>query len=71
MHPGYGFLSENSVFQKLLHDSKVKFIGPPTPAIEAMGDKIESKKVATAAKVNIIPGFIGEVEGDEQILKIA
>ena len=62
VHPGYGFLSENSRFQKLLFDNKVKFIGPPTKAIEAMGDKIESKKVALAAGVNTIPGFLGEVD---------
>ena len=46
VHPGYGFLSENSRFQKLLHENHVKFLGPPTRAIEAMGDKIESKKLA-------------------------
>ena len=67
VHPGYGFLSENSRFQKLLHDNKIKFIGPPTRAIEAMGDKIESKKLAKEANVNTVPGFLGEVEGDDQI----
>jgi len=64
VHPGYGFLSENSNFQKLLFDNKIKFIGPPTRAIQAMGDKIESKKLAKEAKVSTIPGFLGEVEGD-------
>lgn len=71
VHPGYGFLSENSKFQKLLQENKVKFIGPPTRAIEAMGDKIESKKLARDAKVCTIPGYLGEVNGDDQILKIA
>jgi propionyl-CoA carboxylase alpha chain len=65
VHPGYGFLSENSVFQKYLFDNKVKFIGPPTRAIQAMGDKIESKKLAKQANVSTVPGFVGEVEGDE------
>jgi len=46
----------------------VKFIGPPQGAIIAMGDKIESKKLAKAAKVNTVPGYLGEVEGDKQIL---
>lgn len=46
VHPGYGFLSENSNFQKLLTDNKIKFIGPNTRAMEAMGYKIESKKLA-------------------------
>lgn len=71
VHPGYGFLSENSRFQKLLFDNKVKFIGPPTRAIEAMGDKIESKKLAREAKVNTVPGFLGEVNSDEEVLKIS
>lgn len=71
VHPGYGFLSENSLFQKLLQKYNVKFIGPGTRAIEAMGDKIESKKLARDAKVNTVPGFLGEVEKDEEILKIS
>ena len=71
VHPGYGFLSENSKFQKLLQENKVKFIGPPTRAIEAMGDKIESKKLARDAKVCTIPGYLGEVNGDAEVLKIA
>lgn len=71
MHPGYGFLSENSRFQKLLQDNKVKFIGPSTHSIEAMGDKIESKKLAREAKVNTIPGFLGEVNSNEEVIKIS
>jgi propionyl-CoA carboxylase alpha chain len=71
VHPGYGFLSENSRFQKLLFDNHVKFLGPPTRAIEAMGDKIESKKLAREAKVNTVPGFLGEVNGDDEVLKIS
>ena len=71
VHPGYGFLSENSKFQKLLQDSNVKFLGPPTRAIEAMGDKIESKKLAREANVSTVPGFLGEVNSDAEVLKIA
>jgi propionyl-CoA carboxylase alpha chain len=55
----------------MLKDNGVTFIGPPTGAIEAMGDKIESKKLAKNAKVNTVPGFLGEVERDEEILKIS
>ena len=71
VHHGYGFLSENSKFQYLLQENKVKFIGPPTKAILAMGDKIESKKLATQAGVCTVPGFLGEVKGNEEILKIS
>ena len=64
IHPGYGFLSENSRFQNLLQANNVKFIGPGTRSIDAMGDKIESKKLAREAGVNTVPGFLGEVEED-------
>uniref|UniRef100_A0A673GGE8 Propionyl-CoA carboxylase alpha chain, mitochondrial n=1 Tax=Sinocyclocheilus rhinocerous TaxID=307959 RepID=A0A673GGE8_9TELE len=59
VHPGYGFLSENKEFAKRLEAEGVTFIGPDTHAIQAMGDKIESKLIAKAAKVNTIPGFDG------------
>ena len=55
----------------MLTQNGIKFIGPPTGAIEAMGDKIESKRLAREAKVNTVPGFLGEVEEDEEILKIS
>ena len=71
VHPGYGFLSENSRFQKLLHANGITFIGPGTEAIEAMGDKIESKKLALNAKVSTVPGYVGEVETDEEIIRIS
>ena len=71
VHPGYGFLSEHSVFQKYLQDNGVKFIGPPTKAIQAMGDKIESKRLAKESKVNTVPGFLGEVNTEEEVRKIA
>lgn len=72
VHPGYGFLSENSKFMDLLDQNKIKFIGPKKKAILEMGDKINSKKLAGAAGVNLIPGYIGEVgDSREEILKIA
>uniref|UniRef100_A0A674N1F7 Propionyl-CoA carboxylase alpha chain, mitochondrial n=1 Tax=Takifugu rubripes TaxID=31033 RepID=A0A674N1F7_TAKRU len=71
VHPGYGFLSENKVFAKRLAAEGVMFIGPDTHAIHAMGDKIESKLIAKAAKVNTIPGFDGVVKTAEDAVKIA
>ncbi|XP_034040864.1 propionyl-CoA carboxylase alpha chain, mitochondrial [Thalassophryne amazonica] len=71
VHPGYGFLSENKDFAKKLAAEGVTFIGPDTHAIQAMGDKIESKLIAKAAKVNTIPGFDGVVETAEDAVKIA
>lgn len=54
-----------------MFDNKVKFLGPPTRAIEAMGDKIESKKLAREAKVSTVPGFLGEVNSNDEVLKIS
>uniref|UniRef100_A0A6Q2Y1X4 Propionyl-CoA carboxylase alpha chain, mitochondrial n=1 Tax=Esox lucius TaxID=8010 RepID=A0A6Q2Y1X4_ESOLU len=71
VHPGYGFLSENKEFAKRLAAEDVVFVGPDTHAIHAMGDKIESKLLAKAAKVNVIPGFDGVVENVEDAVKIA
>uniref|UniRef100_A0A8C4V8L2 Propionyl-CoA carboxylase alpha chain, mitochondrial n=1 Tax=Falco tinnunculus TaxID=100819 RepID=A0A8C4V8L2_FALTI len=62
VHPGYGFLSENKEFARRLASEGVTFIGPDTHAIQAMGDKIESKLLAKNAKVNTIPGFDGVVK---------
>ncbi|XP_020493927.1 propionyl-CoA carboxylase alpha chain, mitochondrial [Labrus bergylta] len=71
VHPGYGFLSENKEFAKRLAADGVAFIGPDTHAIQAMGDKIESKLIAKAAKVNTIPGYDGVVKTAEEAVKIA
>ncbi|XP_028401675.1 propionyl-CoA carboxylase alpha chain, mitochondrial-like [Dendronephthya gigantea] len=71
VHPGYGFLSENTNFVKLLEDNDVVFIGPNSYSMQAMGDKIESKIVAKKANVNIIPGFDGVVKDDEEAIKHA
>ena len=61
VHPGYGFLSENRDFAKRLEEISVKFIGPGSYAIESMGDKIISKKIAQEAGVSTVPGYLGEV----------
>jgi len=71
VHPGYGFLSENAKFAHALKDAGIVFIGPNPKAIEAMGDKIESKKFANAAKVNTVPGYLGEIHDPKEAVKIA
>jgi propionyl-CoA carboxylase alpha chain len=71
VHPGYGFLSENSSFCEALAQKDIAFIGPKTRAIEAMGDKITSKKLADKAKVNTIPGYTDVVKDAKQAVKIA
>jgi propionyl-CoA carboxylase alpha chain len=71
VHPGYGFLSERTSFAQLLADNGIAFIGPPPNAIAAMGDKIESKKLAKAAGVNVVPGYLGEIADTEEAVKIA
>jgi propionyl-CoA carboxylase alpha chain len=71
VHPGYGFLSERAAFAKALADEGVVFIGPNPRAIEAMGDKIESKKFANAAKVSTVPGFLGVIESPAHAAEIA
>ena len=71
VHPGYGFLSENAAFCEALQAAGVTFIGPPVRAIAAMGDKIESKKLASAAKVNTVPGHIGVIADADEAVGIA
>jgi propionyl-CoA carboxylase alpha chain len=71
VHPGYGFLSERTSFAQSLADNGIAFIGPPIGAIAAMGDKIESKKLAKAAGVNVVPGFVGEIESTDHAVQIA
>ncbi len=71
VHPGYGFLSENTVFVAELEKAGVTFIGPNSKAIEGMGDKLASKRLATKAKVNGIPGFDGVVENAEHCVQLA
>ncbi|WP_086619798.1 acetyl-CoA carboxylase biotin carboxylase subunit [Erythrobacter tepidarius] len=71
VHPGYGFLSERTAFAEALAKENIAFIGPPVGAIAAMGDKIESKKLAKEAGVNVVPGFVGEIEDTEHAVRIA
>jgi propionyl-CoA carboxylase alpha chain len=71
VHPGYGFLSENAAFAAELEKEGVAFIGPPVKAIEAMGDKITSKKIAAGAGVSTVPGHMGLIEDVEEAAKIS
>jgi len=71
VHPGYGFLSENRRFAEALAAAGVAFIGPPASAIEAMGDKIASKKLAAAADVSTVPGYMGLIGDAEEAVTIA
>ncbi|WP_149140473.1 acetyl-CoA carboxylase biotin carboxylase subunit [Gemmobacter caeruleus] len=71
VHPGYGFLSENMNFAAALEKEGVVFVGPPSPAIEAMGDKITSKKIAMEAGVNTVPGYMGLIADADEAVKIS
>ncbi len=71
IHPGYGFLSERESFARACAEAGIAFVGPPPKAIAAMGDKIESKKLAKAAGVNVVPGFLGEIADTDEAVRIA
>jgi len=71
VHPGYGFLSENAKFAEALEAEGVAFVGPPKGAIEAMGDKITSKKIAQEAGVSTVPGVMGLIEDADEAVKIS
>ncbi|MEO1314315.1 MAG: biotin carboxylase N-terminal domain-containing protein, partial [Pseudomonadota bacterium] len=71
VHPGYGFLSERAEFAQALAAEGVAFIGPPVGAIEAMGDKITSKKLASEAGVSTVPGYMGLIADADEAVKIA
>jgi propionyl-CoA carboxylase alpha chain len=71
VHPGYGFLSENAAFAAALEKAGIAFIGPPVKAIEAMGDKITSKKIAADAGVSTVPGHMDLIEDADEAVKIA
>ncbi|MDL2402109.1 acetyl-CoA carboxylase biotin carboxylase subunit [Rhizobium mayense] len=71
VHPGYGFLSERASFCEALEQEGIIFIGPKPKAIKAMGDKIESKKFANAAKVSTVPGYLGVIDDADHAEKIA
>jgi len=71
VHPGYGFLSENPAFAAALEKNGIVFVGPPVKAIEAMGDKITSKKLAAEAGVTTVPGHMGIIKDAAEAVKIA
>ena len=71
VHPGYGFLSERAAFSEALAEAGITFVGPPKGAIEAMGDKITSKKIAGDAGVSIVPGVMGLISDADEAVKIA
>ncbi len=71
VHPGYGFLSENSHFANILKREAITLIGPSANIIKKMGDKIEAKKIAIEAGVSTVPGYIGSIINTDQALKIA
>ena len=71
VHPGYGFLSENADFAQRVTEMGVSFVGPSSAAIVAMGDKIQSKKIARDAMVDVIPGYDGIISGPDHAVQIA
>ena len=71
VHPGYGFLSEREAFPLALTEAGIVFIGPNPKAIAAMGDKIESKRMAAKAKVSTVPGYLGEIADAAEAARIA
>ena len=71
VHPGYGFVSENPHFVSMLEKNGVTFIGPSSSAVKFMGDKIEAKKIAQAAGVNVVPGYLTAVRNSKEAAKIA
>ncbi|WP_417677382.1 acetyl-CoA carboxylase biotin carboxylase subunit [Pseudodonghicola sp.] len=71
VHPGYGFLSENPKFAQALEAEGVVFVGPPVKSIEAMGDKITSKKIAQEAGVSTVPGYMGLIADADEAVKIS
>src|SRR5262245_31957321 len=71
IHPGYGFLAENSHFAEVCRSCKIEFIGPPVAAMAAIGDKVACKKLAKKAKVPTVPGSDGAVEDEKKAVAIA
>jgi len=71
IHPGYGFLAENIEFAQICHDCGIKFIGPSVEAMQALGDKVEARRLAQKADVPVVPGSEGAISDEAEALKIA
>src|SRR5215211_800493 len=71
IHPGYGFLAENDHFAEICRSCKIEFIGPPSSAMAAVGDKVECKRLAKKAKVPTVPGSDGAIEDESEALKLS
>lgn len=71
IHPGYGFLAENADFAEQCRDSGIEFIGPPHEAMRQLGDKVEARKIAIAAKVPVVPGSAGLIASHEEAVRVA
>ena len=71
IHPGYGFLAENADFAEQCRDSGIEFIGPPHEAMGKLGDKVAARKIATEAKVPVVPGSKGLIESEEEAVRVA
>src|SRR5215210_5448133 len=71
IHPGYGFLAENAHFNEICRSCKIDFIGPTPEAMDLLGDKNRARDLARAAKVPVVPGSAGLIEGEEEALKVA
>src|SRR5207253_7356056 len=71
IHPGYGFLAENSMFSKICADHQIKFIGPTPEMINSMGDKITAKETMIKAGVPVVPGGEGLLESVDQAKSLA
>src|ERR1700758_1929851 len=71
VHPGYGFLSENPVFARALKEAGIAFIGPGPEAIAAMGDKIQSKRLARGAGISSVPGHLDVIPNADSAVAVA
>ena len=71
IHPGFGFLSENSSFAKMCEESNIKFIGPSYKVIDLMGNKANSKEMMKKAGIPVIPGSYGSIKSYDECLKVA
>ena len=71
IHPGYGFLSENTAFVEACSQSEIVFIGPPASAMRLMGSKIAAKKLAISVDAPVIPGYNGDIQNDAVLLQAA